>query len=275
MEKDILALLSVRSVHFSKRQRAVADYICEHPDMAAFMTAELLARAAGVSESTVVRFALELGFSGYPDMRRAVQQLLRSRIGAEGQNVPGQPETDYSRLLCGTAVEYSKALAALAEGDNPQLFDRAVKQLQRAKRLFLLGEGMGEAAAKQLWQGLRLIRDGVQLVGEEPYGQIFRIGAGDALLYICFKGGANHGPARFAHDSGAAVIALATESMRRELSFADNFIPCGKGSVEDYTSALVAFAVCGAILRAFPEELRAGGKKSEKIRQEYENNDRG
>ena len=103
MEKDILALLSVRSVHFSKRQRAVADYICEHPDMAAFMTAELLARAAGVSESTVVRFALELGFSGYPDMRRAVQQLLRSRIGAEGQNVPGQPETDYSRLLCGTA----------------------------------------------------------------------------------------------------------------------------------------------------------------------------
>ena len=85
MEKDIIAILSERSVHFSKRQRAVADYICEHPDMAAFMTAELLAQAVGVSESTVVRFALELGFNGYPDMRRSVQQLLRSKISAQGQ----------------------------------------------------------------------------------------------------------------------------------------------------------------------------------------------
>lgn len=275
MEKDILALLSERSVHFSKRQRAVADYIIEHPDMAAFMTAELLAQAVGVSESTVVRFALELGFGGYPDMRRAVQQLLRSKIGAEGQKGPGQPDKDYSRLLCGTAEEYGQALAALTEGENPLRFDEAVKLLQRAKRLFLFGEGMGKAAAKQLWQDLSLIRDGVQFVEDEPYGQIARLGGGDVLLYICLKSGASHGPARCAHDCGAAVIALAGENMRKELSFADSFIPCGKGNEEEYASALSAFAVCGAILRAFPEELRTGRKKSEKIRQEYENNDRG
>ena len=75
MEKDIIAILSEKSVHFSKRQRAVADYICEHPDMAAFMTAELLAQAVGVSESTVVRFASSLPSRAAFVLRRFFAEL--------------------------------------------------------------------------------------------------------------------------------------------------------------------------------------------------------
>ena len=274
MEKDIIAILSERSVHFSKRQRAVADYICEHPDMAAFMTAELLARAVGVSESTVVRFALELGFDGYPDMRRAVQQLLRSKISSQGQNTPGEPEKDYTQLFQRTVEDYGKAVSALTEGENPSAFDAAVKQLQKAKRLYILGDEPGEAAAKLLWQGLNLIRDEVQLISADPYEQLIHIGAGDALLYICPAGAMNPGAARYAHDSGAAVVVLAPESLRKELSFAESFIVCGKGHESGREPILPFFAVAGAILRAFAQELKTGAKKTEKIRREYERNDR-
>ena len=274
MEKDIIAILSERSVHFSKRQRAVADYICEHPDMAAFMTAELLARAVGVSESTVVRFALELGFDGYPDMRRAVQQLLRSKISAQGQKAPGEAEKDYTQLFQRTVEDYGKAVSALTEGENPLSFDAAVKQLQKAKKLFVLGDEPGEAPAKLLWQGLNLIRDEVQWISADPYEQLIHIGAGDALLYICPAGAANSGAARYAHDCGAAVIVLAAESLRKELAFADCFIACGKGLESGCEPILPVFAVAGAILRAFAQELKRGAKKTEKIRREYERNDR-
>lgn len=274
MEKDIIAILSERSVHFSKRQRAVADYICEHPDMAAFMTAELLAHAVGVSESTVVRFALELGFNGYPDMRRSVQQLLRSKISAQGQKALGEAEKDYTQLFQRTVEDYGKAVSALTEGENPLSFDAAVKQLQKAKKLFVLGDEPGEAAAKLLWQGLNLIRDEVQWISADPYEQLIHIGAGDALLYICPAGAANSGAARYAHDCGAAVIVLAAESLRKELAFADCFIACGKGLESGCEPILPVFAVAGAILRAFAQELKRGAKKTEKIRREYERNDR-
>lgn len=274
MEKDIIAILSERSVHFSKRQRAVADYICEHPDMAAFMTAELLAQAVGVSESTVVRFALELGFDGYPDMRRSVQQLLRSKISAQGQKAPGEAEKDYTQLFQRTVEDYGKAVSALTEGENPLSFDTALKQLQKAKKLFVLGDEPGEAPAKLLWQGLNLIRDEVQWISADPYEQLIHIGGGDALLYICPAGVENSGAARYAHDCGAAVIVLAAESLRKELAFADCFIACGKGLESDCEPILPVFAVAGAILRAFAQELKTGAKKTEKIRREYERNDR-
>ena len=69
-----------------------------------------------------------------------------------------------------------------------------------------------------------------------------------------------------AHDCGAAVIVLAAESLRKELAFADCFIACGKGLESDCEPILPVFAVAGAILRAFAQELKTGAKKTEKIR---------
>ena len=80
MEKDILSLMNAGDRRLSKGQRAIARYITENYDKAAFMTAGKLGRTVGVSESTVVRFATELGFDGYPGMRRAMQEMVRSRL---------------------------------------------------------------------------------------------------------------------------------------------------------------------------------------------------
>lgn len=270
MEKDIIAILSEKSAHFSKRQRAVADYICEHPDMAAFMTAELLAASVGVSESTVVRFALELGFDGYPDMRRSVQQLLRHKISPDTRNGPEESEQDYTALFKNAIENYSRAVAALAEDDNPLRFDAAVKQLQKAGRVFILGDSGGEAPAQYLWRGLNLTRDGVLLVKGDPYEQLIHIGAGDALLYICPTGAASLGAAHYAHDSGATVIIIAAENVRNDASFADSFILCGKSPATGHEPSLTAYAAAEAVLGVFVDELKGAAKKTEKVRQEYE-----
>ena len=80
MNQDILALIQENGHTFSKGQKKIASYILESYDKAAFMTASRLGKKVGVSESTVVRFAAELGFEGYPDMQRSLQKMIRNRL---------------------------------------------------------------------------------------------------------------------------------------------------------------------------------------------------
>ena len=80
MQNDLLSMLSKGSSKFSKGQRIIAKYILNNYDKAAFMTAGKLGKIVGVSESTVVRFAAELGYDGYPSMRKALQEMIRNRL---------------------------------------------------------------------------------------------------------------------------------------------------------------------------------------------------
>ena len=82
MNQDVLARLNGRSHKFSKGQRAIAAFLGESYDKAAFMTAAALGKAVGVSESTVVRFAMELGYEGYPELQKAMQEMVVNRLTA-------------------------------------------------------------------------------------------------------------------------------------------------------------------------------------------------
>lgn len=80
MDKDIIAIIEEKKQTFSKSQRQIAKYILENFDKAAFMTAAKFGKAVGVSESTVVRFAVDLGYDGYPEMKKAMQEMIRNRL---------------------------------------------------------------------------------------------------------------------------------------------------------------------------------------------------
>ena len=80
MNHDILTLIQENMPTFSKGQKKIANFILESYDKAAFMTASRLGKRVGVSESTVVRFAAELGYDGYPDMQRSLQKMIRNRL---------------------------------------------------------------------------------------------------------------------------------------------------------------------------------------------------
>ena len=80
MEKDLLELIELNMGSFSKGQKLIANYILNHYDKAAFMTAAKLGATVGVSESTVVRFATEIGFDGYPKLQKALHEMIRNRL---------------------------------------------------------------------------------------------------------------------------------------------------------------------------------------------------
>lgn len=80
MNRDILAVIQENMDSFSKGQKRIANYILESYDKAAFMTASKLGKRVSVSESTVVRFAAELGYDGYPSMQKSLQKMIRNRL---------------------------------------------------------------------------------------------------------------------------------------------------------------------------------------------------
>ncbi len=99
MEKDILSVISNESTSFSKGQRIIARYIMENYDKAAFMTAGKLGKTVGVSESTVVRFAAEIGYEGYPEMRKALQEMIRNKLTAVQRIEVAKEFMDNSNVL--------------------------------------------------------------------------------------------------------------------------------------------------------------------------------
>ena len=166
---DILSVLEQRMASFSKGQRTIARYILGNYDKAAFMTAARMGEAVGVSESTVVRFAVELGYRGYPGMKKAhLPRLLY--YGA----------SLVSRIRYGYSFSQMKPIAALSDCDVPMLFlhggedalispedslrmSRAVKGYSEYHQI--VGAGHAESVLKQPKRYRQLVNSFLNTIG--------------------------------------------------------------------------------------------------------------
>ena len=79
-ENSLMSLMKDRYKTMSKGQKLLAQYTLDNYQKVAFMTASKLGETVGVSESTVVRFANALGFSGYPKFQDALQELIKTKL---------------------------------------------------------------------------------------------------------------------------------------------------------------------------------------------------
>ncbi len=214
MEKDILSLLNTGNRKFSKGQRLIARYITENYDKAAFMTAGKLGKTVGVSESTVVRFATELGFDGYPDMRRAMQEMVRSRLTSVQRIAVAKDMlegSDAIKAVMGSDVE--KLQSTMEEVDR-ESFTRAVDAIQQADHLYIVGMRSSACLASfmgfymnLLVRDMRLIHD---TTANEVYEQIMHIGPEDVYVGISYPrySSSSLKAMEFAKRQGATVIAL-------------------------------------------------------------------
>ena len=88
MEKDIISLMKQKQPKMSKSHKVIANYIMDNYEQAVFMTAAQLGKTVGISESTVVRFAASLGYDGYPEFQKALEEWVKNRLtGVQRVNV--------------------------------------------------------------------------------------------------------------------------------------------------------------------------------------------
>ena len=208
---DVLSKIHAGKSGFSKVQRLIANYIITSYDKAAFMTASKLGKTTNVSESTVVRFAMELGYDGYPSMQRALQDMIRNkftsvqRMEVANDRIAGQ---DVLSLVMHTDMEHIRT--TLEEIDRG-VFRAVVDAILGARRVYILGIRSSSTIAAFLNYYLGLMMDDVQLVSasstSEVFEQIVRVGQGDLLIGISFPRYSSRTvkAMRYAHDQGCTV----------------------------------------------------------------------
>ena len=257
---DVLKLIEDSYHGFSKGQRRIADYIKEHYDIAAYMTAAKLGETVDVSESTVVRFVMELGFEGYPEFKRALAGLVRSKLTAVQRIKVTNSLIGDSDVLDKVLYSDMEKIKRTLEGIDRRAFDDAVRSIVDAKTVYIMGMRGTSYLAALLNYSFRMISDNVRLIqttsGSETFEQMMSLGENDVLIAISFprysksiiKG------VEFAKSCGANVIAL-TDSLNAPIAaFADQVL-VAESDMASYADSLVApMSVINALIVAVAKE---------------------
>ena len=280
MNKNLLVIMEERMSEFSKGQKRIARYILDHYDKAAYMTASRLGSIVEVSESTVVRFAIEVGFDGYPEMQRALQELIRTRLTAVQR-------VDVTNSLIGDDVVLDKILGADAEKIRRTLdeidrksFETAVDKIVSAKSIYIIGVRSSSTLAGFLNFNLRMILDNVKFVqttsGSEMFEQIMNIGPDDVLIAISFPRYSKRiiNAVEYASSTGADVISI-TDSGQSPIAAGADQLLLARSDMVSFVDSLVAplsiiNAVIVAVARKKPDEVRERLEKLEHIWDEYD-----
>lgn len=280
MQNDLLSMLSKGSSKFSKGQRIIAKYILNNYDKAAFMTAGKLGKIVGVSESTVVRFAAELGYDGYPSMRKALQEMIRNRLTSVQRIEVAKDminDTDLVKSIIGSDIQNLQATMDLLKEDN---FNKLVDLIVEAKNVYIVGMRTSTALASFLGLYLNLLRGGVNVVQDtaasEIYEQIIRIGEGDLFIGISFPRYSSHtvDAMEFAKKMGAQTAAI-TDSSASPLDGIAEVCLHAKSDMVSFLDSLVApMSLINAIIVAVgvgnKKQISGTFERLEKIWSEYD-----
>ena len=277
---DLITKIQSELPGFSKGQKQIARFILEHYDKAAFMTASRLGVTVGVSESTVVRFATELGYDGYPHLQRALQEMIRNKLtSVQRMEVAGDRMGGRDVLQTVLHADTDMIRVTLDEIDR-DAFQGAVDALMGAKRIYILGVRSSSALASFLGFYFNLLFENVTLVHtnsvSEIFEQVLRIGPGDVLLGISFPRYSKRtlSAMKYARDRGARVIAL-TDSQLSPLARVADHVLLARSDMASFVDSLVApLSVINALIVAVGmsrrDEIEQTFNKLERIWEEYD-----
>ncbi len=265
---------------FSKGQRLIAKYIIEHYDKAAFMTASKLGATVGVSESTVVRFATELGYDGYPHLQKALQEMIRNKLTAvQRMEVTSDRLGDQDVLRMVLTSDIDKIRITMDEIDRKS-FEATIEAILNAKHIYILGVRSSAALSSFLGFYFNLLFDNVKLIHtstvSEIFEQILRVGEGDVVLGVSFPRYSKRTlkALEYSKKSGATVIAL-TDSRLSPLSQTADYTLLAKSDMASFVDSLVApLSVINALIVAIgmrkQDEISETFNRLEAIWDEYE-----
>lgn len=270
MEKDLLTILSEGSRKFSKGQRIIAKYILNNYDKAAFMTAGRLGKIVGVSESTVVRFASELGYDGYPSMRKALQEMIRNRLTSVQRIEVAKDMIDDTDIVRSVINGDIQNLQATLEVLEEKSFNACIDAIIEAKNIYIVGMRTSTSLATLLGLYLNLLRNNVNVIHDvgasEIYEQIIRIGEGDLFIGISFPRYSSHtvDAMQFAKKMGAKSIAITDSAASPFEGIADLSLHAKSDMVSFLDSLVAPMSLINAIIVA------VGIRNKENVSQTFE-----
>lgn len=265
---------------FSKGQKLIGRYILENYDKAAFMTASRLGKTVNVSESTVVRFAAELGYDGYPAMQKSLQEMIRGKLTTVQRIEVSNDRLGDQDVLSKVVQSDIEKIRMSLEGLSREEFSDVVEAIVGARRIYILGVRSATTLSDFLAFYFNLIFDNVRHVqttlASEMFEQMLRVGAGDVVIGISFPRYSTRTvrAMEFARDQGATVVAI-TDSELSPLYDTANYRLLAKSDMASFVDSLVAplsiiNALIVAVGRKKAAEVTETFERLERIWDEYE-----
>jgi len=256
MNDDILSVLQQKAPTFSKGQRVLANYITEAYDKAAFMTASRLGKTVGVSESTVVRFAVELGYDGYPSMQSAMQEMVLNRLTSVQRIEVANDRIGDQDVVSMVLQSDADKLRQTAELVNRDDFKAAVEKIRKARRIYILGARSAAPLANFLGYYLEFMFNNVRIItasgASEMFEKLIGLDSQDVVVAFSFPrySAATVKGAQYCRTTGASVIGFTDSRLSPLGQHCDNVI-VAKSDMLSLVDTLVApLSVVNALIVA-------------------------
>lgn len=279
MNQDVLAQLKALSPTFSKGQRRIAAYITEAYDKAAFMTANRLGKTVGVSESTVVRFAVELGFDGYPSMQKALQELVLNRLTSVQRIGMTNDRFGDQDVVSMVLTADADKLRQTEESLDREAFRASVNAILKARKIYILGARSAAVLVNFLGYYMNYMFDNVHIITTSGTGEMFEklvnVCADDVVIGCSFPrySASTAKCAQYCRSVGATVIGL-TNSHMSPLGQNSDHVLLAKSDMVSLVDSLVAplsvvNALIVALAAAREQELERTFNTLESVWDEY------
>lgn len=280
MKNTLLSKLEDKSIKLSKGHRKISAYILENYDKAAFMTAANLGKNVGVSESTVVRFACELGYKGYPELQKEIQQMIKSKLTAVQRMEVSETLIGDNDIIRSVLMDDIELIRETAELTSEEDFKKAVKAINRANKIYILGVRSSASLATFLSFYFHLVFDNVVLVdtssASEMFEQMFRISEGDVCIAISFPRYSKQtvNALHFIADRKATVISI-TDTKDSPMAPYSDYLLVARSSMASVVDSLVAplsliNALIVSVTLSRKEEVISNFNKLERIWDSYQ-----
>ncbi|MFQ4949337.1 N-acetylmannosamine kinase [Clostridioides difficile] len=267
--KHLISNIQSQYTRLSKGQKLIAQYILNNYDKVAFMTACKLGETVGVSESTVVRFANALGYSGYPKLQAALQELIKNKLTTVQRVEMAHDYSDDFAILNKVLKSDIDNIRYTLEEIDERAFKEASNKLLRARKIYILGMRSSFVVAQYLGFYLDIILDNVHIIRMDmgdAFEQIVRINEEDVIVAISFPrySKKSYQIVNYAKEKGAHVISLTDSLFAPVASLADNTLLV-KSNMASFVDSLVpALSISNALA------ISVGMKEKEDIKQHFD-----
>lgn len=245
MKSDLLKYIEEKTPSLSKGQRLIANYIIEHYDKVAFMTAAKLGKTVGTSESTVVRFAYEIGFDGYPELQFAIQEMIRNKLTYNQRMEVAKQRIDKDDILGSVLSLDTEKIRLTLEQTSREDFNSAVDAIATARRIYIFGARSSASLASFLCFYYRLIFDNIYHINANSEAEIFeqmiKINSQDVLILMSFPRYSRRAKMalQFSLDRGAKVVSI-TDSKSSPIAQNASYLLLARSEMASFVDSLVA-----------------------------------
>ncbi len=278
--ENLLSRMQEQYKDFSKGQKRLADYITNHYDQAVFMTAAKLGREVGVSESTAVRFAVQMGYEGFPEFHRALEELVMNRLNSLQRMGATYARVPQAKILDTVLQADMDKIRMTMETTDREAFKQAVETILGAATIYVTGIRGCAPLASFLGFYLNQIMDHVVIVttnsASELFEQMIRIDEKDVVIGISFPRYSMRTlkAMEFANNRNAKVITI-TDSIHSPMTLYSSCNLTAKSDMASIVDSLVApMSIINALIVALcmrrQKEVMHTLETLEKIWDEYQ-----